>query len=234
MKNTMKFDSAQTLVHLNSLLHLRGQGATLPARLSELKVWQAQRLEKTYQDLAANKRYSKATDFFLHDLYGERAGAKCSQRDADLKRVFPLMLKVLPEAGVLTAAKAIEVDALSEALDQRIAVCLPAGAITESSYAQAYRQCGTPQERERQIVLINAVGTQLESVVSRAWVHATLKMMRGPAKAAGLGELQLFLERGATAFKSMNGAGDFLATIAQREREIAIRLFSSHPQPFSL
>ena len=50
-------------------------------------------------------------------------------------------------------------------------------------------------------------------------------MMRGPAQLAGLGELQSFLERGFTAFRSMRSAQAFLDTIIERERALSARLF---------
>ena len=52
-----------------------------------------------------------------------------------------------------------------------------------------------------------------------------LKMMRGPAQLAGLGELQSFLERGFTAFRSMDSARVFLDTIIERERALSRQLF---------
>ena len=49
----------------------------------------------------------------------------------------------------------------------------------------------------------------------------TLRLMRGPARAAGLGELQRFLESGFDTFKAMGGAREFLSIIAARERALA-------------
>jgi hypothetical protein len=52
-------------------------------------------------------------------------------------------------------------------------------------------------------------------------------MMRGPARAAGLGELQGFLERGYAAFRAMRGgAGEFVAVVVARERSIAQALLA--------
>jgi hypothetical protein len=55
----------------------------------------------------------------------------------------------------------------------------------------------------------------------------TLKMMRGPARSAGLAELQSFLERGFDTFKAMSGAREFLATVGTRERALVRALFSA-------
>ena len=58
-------------------------------------------------------------------------------------------------------------------------------------------------------------------------MRSTLKLMRGPAQAAGLSELQKFLEAGFDAFGAMKGAGDFLELVARRERALAAALFAS-------
>lgn len=218
--------------HLERLRDMRGREAHghTPPRLAEVKAWQSQRLARTYADLSASLRYAKATDFFLGDLYGTK---DFSGRDEAMLRIYPIMVRTLPRGAVETAALAIEVDALSEDLDRRVAAILEAGPISEDRYAQAYRQAGTHAERVRQIELIEAVGRGLDVLVTRPMVCATLKLMRRPAKLAGLEDLQGFLERGFEAFRHMGGADEFLATIAGREREILNRLFSAQPRPFS-
>ncbi len=218
--------------HLETLRELRGKDArgTAPPRLAELKRWQQRRLARTHADLAERPRYAKATAFFLEDLYGEK---DFSGRDAAMVRIYPFMARTMPAAAVLTAAQAIEVDALSETLDQSVAAALPEGPITDASYGAAYRAGSTTEQRERQIALIDAVGKGLDRMVARPMVLRTLKLMRAPARLAGLEDLQSFLERGFDAFQAMGGAAEFLETIAERERAIASRLFSSSPAPFS-
>ena len=61
----------------------------------------------------------------------------------------------------------------------------------------------------------------------------TLKLMRAPAKVAGLQDLQDFLERGFESFREMDGAAEFLALVRERETAILNRLFSGAPDPFS-
>ena len=134
--------------HLERLHEMRGReshGHT-PARLVEVKAWQAARLARSYAALEADPRYAKATDFFLDDLYGAK---DFSGRDEAMLRIYPVMVRTLPEAAVETAALAIEVDALSEELDRRVAAVLEDGPITDASYAQAYRKAGTRPERLR-------------------------------------------------------------------------------------
>lgn len=218
--------------NLEKLRELRGREAHghTPPRLVEVKAWQAGRLARTYADLAANPRYAKATSFFLDDLYGAK---DFSGRDEAMLRIYPVMVRTLPTSAVETAALAIEVDALSEELDRRVAACIESGPVTEASYGRAYREAGTRTQRQRQIELIDEVGKRLDVLVVKPFIYATLKLMRGPARLAGLDDLQVFLEHGFEAFRHMGGAVEFLATIAERENRILSRLFSGHPSPFS-
>jgi hypothetical protein len=56
-------------------------------------------------------------------------------------------------------------------------------------------------------------------------------MMRGPAKASGMGALQNFLEAGFDTFGELSTQGDaaqvFLATVAEREGALIETLFSA-------
>ena len=65
-------------------------------------------------------------------------------------------------------------------------------------------------------------------------VERMLKLMRSPARMAGLADLQDFLERGFAAFRAMQGADEFLAVVRQRETRILSRLFSAEAKPFSV
>ena len=61
--------------------------------------------------------------------------------------------------------------------------------------------------------------------------HA-LAVMRMPARAAGLGALQGFLERGVAAFARMRGATEFLDTIDARESALMNAIFAGDDAPF--
>jgi hypothetical protein len=211
---------------LGLLKKLRGEGGSLPTRLHELKEFQSARLKATYADIAGLPRYRAATAFFLDDLYGPK---DFSGRDAAMMRIVPVMARILPDSAVETAALAIELEALSESLDQRLTIALPPGPIRGEGYAAAYRKSSTAAERERQIALIEAVGTRLDALVKKPFVYGTLKLMRKPAHVAGLTDLQDFLERGFASFREMHGADHFLALIGERERAIASELFSGKP-----
>ena len=127
----MMGEAASSLrTHLELLKTLRGKGAERPTRLKELKAWQSRRLRETYADLESQARYGAATAFFLDDLYGPK---DFSGRDQAMLRIVPVMSRTLPSSAVETAALAIELEALSEALDHRTAAALPAGPIDGES-----------------------------------------------------------------------------------------------------
>jgi hypothetical protein len=218
--------------HLTRLKALRGapRDPVLAERIDALKRWQTARLLRTHADLLADPRYRAATEFFVEDLYGPK---DFSRRDAALLRIVPVMARLLPAKAVETAALSVELEALTEALDQRIALALEEGPIEEASYAEAYRANGTRAERARQIRLVVEVGRRLDEVVRWPLVLRTLRMMRAPAKLAGLEDLQDFLEHGFAAFDAMHGADVFLATVERRETAIFNRLFAGDPEPFS-
>ncbi len=231
-KETPSKGSAKELAqHLRRLKELRGPGSKRPANLPELKRFQSQRLAQSYRDLASQPRYRAATAFFLDDIYGPK---DFSARDQEMLRIVPVMSRILPASAVETAALAIELEALSEDLDQRLAAALPDGPIGDASYGKAYRESSTPEERRRQIDLIEAVGRRLDALVRKPLVAQMLKLMRRPAHMAGLGDLQEFLEEGFNSFRSMKGADEFLATLRSREEDVSSRLFSAAPDPFSI
>ena len=92
-----------------------GGDAALRAPVLALKAWQAARLARTYADLHASERYRGATQFFLEELYGAR---DFSQRDTEIEHILPKLTRLLPEAALDTIAGAVELDELSEQLDQ--------------------------------------------------------------------------------------------------------------------
>ena len=208
--------------HLEALKSLRGPLARPPAMLGAVKRLQSARLAETYADLASQPRYAEATAFFLDDLYGAK---DFSARDEEMLRIVPVMARVLPESAVETAALAIELEALTESLDQRLAARLTAPTLTAGEYERAYRETSTPAERMHQVDLVQAVGQRLDALVRKPFVGGTLKLMRRPARLAGLADLQDFLERGHAAFRRMDGAGEFLAAFRAREGALVREIF---------
>lgn len=201
--------------------HQRAQeDRTVAPRLKALRAWQARRLAATYTDLQTSKRFSAACTFFLSDLYGE---GEFDDRDRQVERVVPIMLKLLPAGVLYSLARAIELNAVSQELDYAMAAALPlrcttVDQISADDYAIAYSQSATDRQRRHQLALLLVLGRELDRLVRKPMLKDLLSLCRWPAKLAGLGALQSFLERGFDAFGKLHGAGPFLDTILQRER----------------
>lgn len=208
------------------------RSANASPRLAMLRAWQARRLEASFADVLADPQMHAAGRFFLSDLYADR---DFSARDRDVDRIMPVMVHLLPESLLRAARDAIELHALSHALDLRLVDAMDRRRLErldESRYGEVYREAGLPRLRRRQIALVVAVGRSLDAAVQRHGVHRLLRASRFPARAAGLSELQGFLERGFDAFARLGGAGPFLQRVARGEGEVSRRLFAGHPRPF--
>jgi len=224
--------------HLAAAKALRAEANADPRMAQDrlrLRGWQADLLAATYRDLLNSERYRAAARFFLTDLYGPK---DFSERDHEVERILPTMSATLPASGIRTIALAIEVDALSEELDAAMVAELrrarAMSKITGKAYAEAYRRCGKRAQRELQLKLIGEIGEALAALVRKPLVHAALRLMRGPAKLAGLAELHAFLEDGYNAFHTMGDSTEFLAAITTREAVILRQLFDGAARPFDI
>lgn len=202
--------------------------------LKVLQAWQSQRLERSFEAFLEDPARRPAARFFLTDVYSDH---DYSRRDADIARVIPMMQRLLPGPLLDTIGTGIELGALTHAFDLRMAEALQALAprrrtLDAALYARAYRQVGLPRLRARQIELIHEVGHGLAAALRMPGVGTLLKLSRLPARAAGLSELQSFLERGFAAFADLGDAQGFLADIHRNEGEVMQRLFAGDPDPF--
>jgi hypothetical protein len=202
--------------------------ALLAARTA-LKRYQSGRLADTHADLLATPDTHDAAVFFLDELYGAH---DLSQRDVDLERVIPTMQRVLSYEALHAITEAIVLDALSEKLDTAMARELGTG-FTEAEYVAAFRSVTSRAERERQLDLVQELGDSLCELVRIPLLSLTLSLMRTPARLAGLGELQQFLERGFNSFKQMTKPKPFVGTVVERERQVLANIYATREEPFN-
>ena len=203
--------------------------------LPELRRWQAARLKTSFRHFLHDAQRAPAAEFFLSDVYGDR---DFTRRDADIARVVPMMRKLLPKTLLATVADAIELGTITHALDLDMAEALESLAprrrrLDDALYGEAYREVGQETLRRRQIALIGRVGRGFGKALQMRGVAALLAFSRGPAKLAGLGELQGFLERGYAAFESLDDAASFVDEIERDEGEVSRRLFAGEDEPFA-
>jgi hypothetical protein len=197
-----------------------------------LQDWQRKRLARSYHDLISQERYQAAGEFFLAELYG---GLHFRERDQEMERVLPVMLRMLRDDMILVLAEAFELQSLSLDFDMDMTVALQQSGwdqLNASRYGEIYRACGRPADRERQIELIRHLGLALNELVHHRLVLWLIRTLRGPARAAGFGLLQSFLEQGLRAFQIMGDGTEFVETIWRSEREVMQRLFAADEDPF--
>ena len=198
----------------------------LAAKVSTLKEYQQRRFVHTYADLLATVRYGAAARFFLDELYGP---SDFSRRDAQFARVVPALVRLFPGEVVQTVATLARLHALSETLDTAMADHLANDtAITARLYIRAWQATGRVADRESQIALTLEVASHLDRLTRKPLLRNSLRLMRGPARAAGLGELQQFLENGFDTFRAMKGSQEFISIVELREKALVSSLFQAN------
>jgi len=221
---------AAILEHLATVAAERAARAADPAlggRVRALKRYQQRRFEFTYADLLTHPRYAGASNFFLDELYGP---SDFTQRDAQFARIVPALVRLFPAEVVATVQALAALHALSEHFDSAMGGALVNESVDAASYARAWQTCGDVAGREQQIALMEEVGQWLDALTRKTILHHSLRLMRGPARAAGLGALQTFLEAGFDTFRGMRGADEFLRIVGSRERALASMLFATPPE----
>lgn len=196
---------------------------SLGSALVTVKALQAQRFSGTYGDLLRSTQYGAAARFFLNDLYSDK---DYSQRDAQFSRIAGALQRLFPQQVITTAVSLAQLHLLTEELDWRMAEEWVRHTETVSqgdahNYIACWRSVGRSEDRSRQLEVVLLVGKDLDRLTRTPGLRLMLRMMRGPARAAGLGSLQDFLETGFDTFANLSGKGssadEFLNTIRARE-----------------
>jgi len=216
--------------------HIRRNGnPQLKEHIRIVSEWQSMRIGQTYDDVAATDRYDLALAYFKDDMYGAK---DYSKRDADVKKVYPIVERIMPNRLFYILVFIMELNALSMELDEAQAIELVRmGAIdniTPDNYAEAYRNSARRDDRTKQIDLVLEVGSELDKLMGKNYLGGFLKISHKPAHALGLGELHEFLERGYTAFMKMKGAKEFIQVIRTREDIILENIYTSRANPFEV
>lgn len=213
---------------------LREESRSVPAiaaGVAEVKRFQARRFAGTYADLLASVSYGAAARFFLEELYSER---DYGARDAQFARIAGAVEKLFPKDVAETAAGLARLHALTESLDHSMA---RTGRLADSAdvaaYVRAWKATDRRADRQRQLDTVVAIGAEMTRLTHLPGLRLMLRMMRGPATAAGMQSLQRFLESGFDTFASVTrlrgGAEQFLETIRQREKQLMDLLFDADP-----
>ena len=211
---------------------LREESRQLPeiaAAVARLKRLQARRFAGTYADLLASPSHGAAARFFLEELYGDR---DYRERDAQFARIAGAVEKLFPKDVAQTAAGLARLHALTESLDHSMARAMPLAHVEDvPNYVLAWKATGRREDRQRQLEAVMSIGLEMTRITRLPGLRMMLRMMRGPASAAGMESLQRFLECGFDTFgavtKLRGGAETFLGTIREREQELMEMLFEA-------
>ncbi|HEY5655387.1 MAG TPA: hypothetical protein VIS04_06085 [Woeseiaceae bacterium] len=188
--------------------------------------WQLDYLLQYFEDMQARPDQAAAVAFIISDL----AGVEISQRDQEFAKVVPMMVRLLPKNVLASAAAAMRLNA--SVLENNLAICqsidaahLLSGKVREREYAEACR-CVTSYEECMELVgLTVELGHELQHAIEIPMIGVTLKAMRGPARLAGIGALQSFLETGFRTFAALENVDQFLSEIEQRMERIFRRIY---------
>lgn len=232
-------ESARRLQHLLINYHdfrQRKQSHPLLEDTFRIADWQAERLKRTHQDLYQHPGYHTGLEFLLTDLY---APATMTRRDDNIDRVFPKMVKWLPDNLLDTFAGLVELNLITQRLDLDLTETLQRQGvsshdITNDQYCAAFLASPGLEQRQRQIALVAEVGQQLDHYVRNRTLGWLLSMTRGPAEMADLSDLHSFLHRGYAAFRKMEDVDDLIERLVIREQRVLDNILKGAPEPFNL
>ena len=201
----------------------------IAAAVEALKRFQARRFAGTYGDLLASGAYGPAARFFLEELYSER---DYGDRDAQFARIAAAVENLFPRDVADTAATLARLHMLTESLDHGMA---RSGQLQHgediAGYVRSWKAIDRRADRQDQLETVIAIGSEMARLTRLPGLRMMLRMMRGPASAAGLSALQRFLEAGFDTFAAVSkvrgGAEGFLHTIREREQRLIDLLFDA-------
>jgi hypothetical protein len=195
----------------------------------QVKELQSRRFEGSYPDLFSKRETNDAATFFLNELYG---AGDFSQRDAQFARIAGAVESYFPKHVGEVAAELAELHALTEDLDHAMASHWSEAGSDDAAaarYVDAWREVGRRQDRQKQLEVVMTIGADLARLTRLPGLRLMLKMMRGPASAAGLSALQAFLEKGFDTFAQLSrsdpGARNFLGAVRAREDKFIALMF---------
>ncbi len=222
----------KAVAEVKSLRESEADDPHLWSAVLSVKHYQSLRFQHSYRDMLDGGPFQLAARFFLDELYGV---ADFSKRDAQFSRIARAIERLLPASAVEIAVLLAKLHVLTEQLDHAMAkawLTVPASTSKAERYILAWAMVGQQRLRLRQLQLVLEMGWGLDRLTRKPGLRKLLKIMRAPAAAAGLAELQHFLETGFDTFASIAkhkpGTAEFLRLIQIRETKL-IAALSARP-----
>lgn len=187
-----------------------------------------------YDDLRGRPGFGPAIDFIITDL----VGPGIADRDRDLEKVVPIMSRTMPAGALSALATAMELNAgileINLGITEKLADVIDADApLSERGYCLASREVAGYQDFTRFIAMTREAGLSLERIVHLPMIRPLLRTMRGPARIAGVADLQAFLEKGFETFRGLDDVPEFLEIIETRMAAVFHRVFVAAPDTLS-
>jgi hypothetical protein len=183
-----------------------------------------------YDDLRDRPGYDAAIDFVVTDL----TGTGTASRDHDLERVAGVMSRMLPTAALEAMIIAMKLNTRILAINVDIAALLAerlraGGSISERDYCLANRQVTTFAEARSLIAMSREAGRALDRFAHVPLIRNISHSMRIPARLAGFGDLQAFLEKGLDTFLGVADVEEFLDIVGERMMLVFRRVLEEDP-----
>jgi hypothetical protein len=200
-------------------------------RYERFVTWQLEYMLPFYEDLRTTAGRAAAVDFFVSDL----TGINISVRDQEFAKVVPVMSRMLPAKALNVVATAMQLNA--RVLGINLSICRELYAeiafdtkITQTSYCSACRRASRLEECLELVHLTAEIGRSLDDVIRIPMMGLMLRAMRTPARLAGIGVLQIFLETGYKTFNALEDVDRFLDDMTVRMTEVFTRIFTTQIQ----
>lgn len=197
-----------------------------PVLKRALQHFQAARIRQTYADVVAMPQYAKLGEFFFEQIYGPH---DFGFRNHSIKSLHRKLSGFLRGEIIDGVDKVIELQDLSDALDERMAQLMLEEGISEDltmeKYAEIYRSLDNYDQRVYQIDLMIEAVTAIHHISRMRFIGWSLKLVSKAAHLAGMGKIIDFLAQGYHAFHSASDIYFFVQAINQREKELNDRLF---------
>lgn len=183
-----------------------------------LQAFQAERINKTYQDLKDNPEYKKIGIFFFEKLY---APEDFTFRDTSMKKLHKVMRGKVYKGMISAVSKVIELHELTDKQDDlMVAGMIKLGVaedMTMDQYQTVYRSLDNYDQRIYQIKLSTKV-TRIFHGLSKKWLVAiSLNTVRSAAHLLGMGKIIDFIYEGYEGFRKVKNINYFVKTIEERE-----------------
>ena len=187
--------------------------------------WQVAYLLPFFKKFQTRPDTAAAVEFIVSDLMGSGVSA----RDADVARIIPIMVRLLPASALQAVASAMELNARTLAINLANCRELSEGTdisrgISERDFCAAFRCTTTLDECLGLIDLTIVLGHTLNRLVHNRLLGMTLRAMHYPAHTAGFDAMQDFLEKGYATFHAIDDVDYFLGQFAERITAVFTRI----------